>query len=601
MIRHTTTWKTAASESLLAKSCAKVPTLARYCLDVITGNIPTGRMVFLAVERHLNDLRDGAKRGLYFDQDSAARNIAFFQKFLCLAEGEHDGQPFKLAPFQQFIQGSLFGWKTEDGFRRFRTAYIEQGKGNGKSPLAAGNGLFGLIADKENAAEIYSAAVTKEQAKILFRDAENMVSSSPLLRAKVAKHVNNLSVASTASFFRPISSEKRGLDGKRPHIVLIDELHEHPSPIVTDKMRAGTKGRRQALIFEITNSGYDRESVCFYHHDYSRQVLEGTLENDAWFAFVCQLDVCDECRTEGREQPSCDNCDNWLDEDVWIKANPNLGISIHPKYLREQVTEALAMPAKEGIVKRLNFCIWTQSETRAISVDQWRLCAGDEAQDPVAWRERMLTALKGKVCFGGMDLASTTDIAGDCFIFPKQEGVPKPVLLPFFFIPEEAAKMRVAKDRVPIDLWVKEGFIFQTPGASIDYDFIREHQKAIKRDYRLGELAYDPWNATQLVAQLEKDGFKMVKHQQNIGQLTDPTKSFLKMIRGAEFSHGNNPVLAWMADNLVVKSDASGNLRPVKPENANSPKKIDGIVASIMAIGRANANPAQSAPKVWRA
>lgn len=559
---------------------------------MLTGNIPTGRLVFLAVERHLDDLRDGgSKRKIAFDDVAADRAIEFFEKFLRLAEGEHEGQPFILQPWQQFIIASLFGWKGSDGFRRFRTAYVEIGKGNGKSPLAAGVGLFGLLADKENAAEIYSAAVVKDQAKIIFRDAENMRDMSPLLKKKIVKTVNNLSVVSTASFFRPISSEKRGLDGKRPHMALIDEVHEHPTALVVDKMRAGTKGRRQALIFEITNSGYDRETVCFNHHEYSRQLLEGLKDNDSWFGFVCHLDPCEQCRKQGKDQPSCSNCDNWLDEDVWIKANPNLGISIKFKYLREQVMEALAMPAKENIVKRLHFCVWTQSETRAISAEQWRLCSGDDASDPVAWRARKFAELKGKVCYGGGDLASTTDIASDTFFFPRQPGVEKPVLIPFFFIPEHAVQQRVLRDRVPMDVWVRQGFVFETPGSVIDYGFIRKHLKDFAAEYQLGEMAYDPWNALQLVAELEQDGFKMVKHQQSIGQLTDPTKHFLKMIIGAEFEHGNNPVLAWMADNLVVKSDASGNLRPIKPENPNSPKKIDGIVASIMAIGRMNANP----------
>jgi phage terminase large subunit-like protein len=595
MVHHSTSWKTAAAESLLAKSCSKIPTFARYCLDILTGNVAAGRLVFLAIERTLNDLQNsqGPKGSteFYFDQAAAARAIAFFQKFLFLAEGDNAGQPFKLQPWQQFIIGSLFGWKSADGFRRFRTAYIEIGKGNGKSPVAAGIGLFGLIADKENAAEIYSAAVVKDQAKILFRDAENMRDASPFLKAKIARHVNNLSVTSTASFFRPISSEKRGLDGKRPHIVLVDELHEHPSPVVVDKMRAGTKGRRQALIFEITNSGYDRETVCFYHHDYSRQLLEGTLQNNSWFAYVCQLDACEDCRKQGREQPACDNCDSWLDEEAWIKANPNLGVSIQLKYLREQVTEAMAMPAKENIVKRLNFCLWTQSETRAISADQWRLCAGTGGEDPVAWRRQKLESVKGTVWYGALDLASTTDIAAAAFFIPKQPAVPKPVLIPFFYAPAEAVQQKVMKDRIPFDLWVKQGFIFETPGQVIDYDFIREHLKGLRADYDLREIAFDPWNAQQLVTQLENDEFTMVKHQQTIGQLTDPTKHFLKMITGAEFEHGNNPVLAWMADNLVVKSDASGNLRPLKPGNPNSPKKIDGIVATIMADGRMTANP----------
>ena len=433
--------------------------MARYCVDVLTGNIPVGRLVFMAVERHVRDLQDGAKRGLQFDDVAAAYAIEFFEKFLVLAEGEHAGKPFLLSPWQQFVLASLFGWKASDGFRRFRTAYLELGKGNGKSPLAAGILLFMLIADGEESAEIYSAAVTKDQAKILFRDAENMRSASTWLRQKIASHRNNLSVVSTASFARPISSEKRGLDGKRVHCALIDELHEHPTDIVVNKMRAGTKGRRQALIFMITNSGFDRETVCYYQHEYSRKILEVVFEADAHFAFICHLDACEECQANGYTQPKdgCNNCDSWLDPDVWIKANPNLGISITVKYLDEQVQEAVQIPTKEGIVRRLNLCFWTQGEKRAIGAVAWARCAG--AEDPVDWRARKLIELRGRDCFAGVDLGSTDDLTATGFFFPEQPGVPKAILLPFFYCPEDGVALRTKKDRIPYELWAQLGFL----------------------------------------------------------------------------------------------------------------------------------------------
>lgn len=570
---------------------------------MLTGQVITGRLVFLAVERHLNDLAREDKSSLHFDQDAAAHAIKFFQTLLCFAEGENEGKPFVLQPWQQFIIGCLFGWKGADGFRRFRTAYVEIGKGNGKSPLAAGIGLYGLIGDGEAAAEIYSAAVTKDQAKILFRDAENMRAASPALKNRIAKHVNNLSYKN--SYFRPISSEKRGLDGKRVHIALIDEVHEHPTPIVVDKMRAGTKGRRQALIFEITNSGYDRETVCYYHHEYSQKILEGVLENDSWFAFVCHLDACGECRTtKGRLQPEqdCTECDSWLDEAVWIKANPNLGVSIQPKYLQDQVMEALAMPAKENIVRRLNFCMWTQADNRAIGAEAWAACSGTVGSaTPVETRATWQAELKGKTSYGGMDLASTMDIAAFVEFFPKQDGLDKARILPYFFVPSAAIEQRVQKDRVPYDVWVRDGFLIATPGNVIDYAFIREHIRRAAAEHNLAEVGFDPWNATQLVTQLQDDGLTMVEHRQGFQSMSDPTKQLLKMVAGKEFVHGGNPVLTWMADNLVTVSDPAGNLKPMKPENPNSPKKIDGMVATIMAAGRANAHAEYEGdfPGVW--
>lgn len=548
--------------------------------------------MFLAVERHIDDLRDGHERGLRYDDAAAAKVIEFFERFLCLAEGENSGKPFLLEGWQAFLLAMLFGWKGSDGFRRFRTAYVEIGKGNGKSPLAAGIGLFGLVADNEAAAEIYSAAVMKDQAKILFRDAENMRSFSPLLRRKVATHVNNLSVASTGSYFRPISSEKRGLDGKRVHMALIDEVHEHPDPIVVNKMRAGTKGRRQALIFEITNSGHDRETVCYYHHEYSRQVLEKSVENDGWFGFVCHLDACSECALKGHLQPNsdCPKCDSWLDEEVWIKANPNLGISIQVKYLRELVTEAVAMPAQENIVKRLNFCIWTAGEERAISAQAWAACGGENAGDPQKWRELQFEQLKGLIAFGGVDLGCTDDLTAWLLYFPKQANLAKARVLPWFYAPESAVKKRVNGDRIPYDLWKARGFLTVTHGNSTDYQFIREDIKKSAACYQVKEIRFDRYRATDLVNQLLADGLPMKDHPMGLS-MHDPTTMLLASVRDASFEHGNNPVLTFNAANLVTIQDAKGNLNMKKPGNPNSPFKIDGMIAFALARAAAAANP----------
>jgi len=526
--------------------------------------------VFLAVERHVADLRDGKARGLHFDEADARHVIDFFEKYLCLAEGDHDGKPFILEPWQQFILANLFGWKGEDGFRRFRTAYVELGKGNGKSPLAAGIGLYGLLADREAAAEIYSAAVVKDQAKILFRDAENMRDSSPLLKARIDKHINNLSVADSSSYFRPISSEKRGLDGKRVHMALIDEIHEHPDATVVDKMRAGTKGRRQALIFEITNSGYDRHSVCYHHHEFSEKVLAGLIVNDTWFAYVAQLDVCDKCRDEGKTSPSCELCDQWTDEKVWKKANPNLGVSIKTKYLREQVNEAQGMPSKEGIVQRLNFCIWNEHYIRWMPMDKWDACGLAKIYPE---------SLQGKPCIAGLDLANTSDLAAFVLLFPEE--IVK--LLAFFWIPEEAAARRSQRDRVPYEQWIKEGYIKATEGDVIDYDVIKADIAEIAQLYRIQEIAFDPWNATQITTQLASDGFKMVEIRQGYQSLSAPTKELEKLIRAKEIAHGANPVLRWNASNVSVRQDPAGN---IKPDKERSSEKIDGITGTINALSR---------------
>lgn len=548
-----------------------------YARDVVAGDVAAGYLVRLACQRHLDDLEHGAERGLRFDEEAADKALKFFG-FLRLAEGEHAGKPFTLQSWQVFVVGSLFGWKRRDGNRRFRTSYAEIGKGNGKSPMAGGIGLYLLVADGEAGAEIYSAATTRDQAKILFRDAENMVDASPALSARIDKSVGNLACAATNSFFRPVSSEHRGLDGKRVHGALIDELHEHASSIVADKMRAGTKGRRQALIFEITNSGYDRHSVCWQHHEYSRQVLEGSLQNDSWFAYVCGLDPCDACFAQGLRQPKdgCSDCDDWRDEAVWIKANPNLGVSITHTYLREQVDEAIGMPSKQNIVKRLSFCVWTEQVTRWLQLDAWDECG------MVPVRAELLT---GRRCYAGLDLASTGDLTALVLVFPDDErdGLD---LLAWFWCPSEGIRQR-SNAGVPYDQWVSQGLIEATEGNVVDYDVIEAKIKDLADTFDLAESAYDRWNSTQLVTNLVRDGATMVPFGQGFASMSAPSKELERLVTGKKLRHGGNPVLRWMASNVAIAQDPAGN---IKPDREHSSEKIDGVVAAVMAIGRAMAH-----------
>jgi len=392
MVHHKTQWKTSAAERLLATSCSRIPTVARYSLDVITGNVPAGRLAFLAVERFLDDLQrslDPKERNAfpyYFDQGGAVSIIKFFRDLA-----------FKTKPavgYEQFILANLFGWKKREagpacethphGHRRFQTAYIEIGKGNRKTPLASGIGLYGICADGEPSAEVYVAAPTKDQAAIAFKDAATMVDSQPELRKLIKKYgcsnkytSGNLSCGT--SFMRPIAADRDNLDGPRPSVIIADEVHEHKDPQVLNKLTGGFKARHQPLAFEITNSGWDRETICWEHHEYSRQILERVFTNEAWFGYVCQLDVCPECRAKGKEQPTCNDCDSWLDVDVWVKANPGLGVILPISYLEKQVKEALEIAGQRNVVQRLNFCIWTQSEERFISPEAWRACAWEQA------------------------------------------------------------------------------------------------------------------------------------------------------------------------------------------------------------------------------
>lgn len=528
-----------------------------YAEGVASGEIVAGPWVRLAGRRHLDDLEHGPERGLRFDAERAWHAVRFFS-FLRLSEGEHAGKPFTLQDWQEFIVASLFGWVGADGYRRFRTAYIEIGKGNGKSPMAAAICLYGLIADGEPGAQVYAAAVTRDQAGIMFTDAKNMVLASPDLQRIVDVNVNNLAVLGTNSFFRPVSSEARSLDGKRVHIAALDEIHEHPSPLVVDKMRAGTKGRRQALILEITNSGYDRHSVCWQHHEYSIKVLQGVLQDDGWFGYVCALD-------EG---------DDWTDPSVWPKANPNLGISITYKYLEEQVREAVGMPAKQNIVKRLNFCIWTEQADRWIDLALW-----DEGAEPIDEDE-----LRGRTCYAGLDLARVHDLSALALVFPPMVEDERWKAIWRFWLPEEDMIARSLRDRVPYDVWVRDGLIQTTPGNATDFRFIEHELVQLAGVYDIREVAYDRIFADGLIQDLMGEDIVVVPFGQGFRSMAAPTAELERLIRAKQLQHGGNPVARWMASNVAIAQDPAGGMKPAKDK---STERIDGIVALIMGIGRA--------------
>lgn len=548
-----------------------------YARAVVDGQVQTGRAVRLACARHLRDLDTLPGQGYVFDAALASHALAFFPDFLRLAEGEHEGLPFILQPWQQFIIGSLFGWLGPDGFRRFRTAYIEAGKGCGKTPLLAGVGLYALTCDNEASAEVYAAAVKLEQAGIMFSDARKMAEASPDLKAKLVIGKYNIAHYDSGSFFRPISSERRSLDGKRVHVGLVDELHEHDSDIVVDKIRAGIKGRRQGMLLEITNSGYNRNSVCYRHHDYSLKILRGVIENETWFAYVCQLDACALCEAAGKTGPqeNCADCDDWRDETVWLKANPNLDIAPGRKYLREQVNEAIGMPSKQNIVQRLNFCIWTESLTRWLPMDLWDLAPAAAAPE----------ALRGRVCFAGLDLSSTQDLSAAVLVFPDDAGGYD--VLAKFWVPEDNIRERERRDGVPYGQWVREGFIEATPGNRVDYDTIRVRVQEFgaQQGFEIREIGHDPWNATQLVTQLTGDGATMVPIRQGFASLSAPTKEVERLVLSQQIRHGGHPVLRWCIANAMVELDAAGN---VKLSKAKSTERIDGAAALVNAIDRAS-------------
>jgi phage terminase large subunit-like protein len=572
-----------------------------YAESVVSGKIVAGWLVRLACERHLRDLVEGPKRGLRFDSAAAQRALDFFG-FLMLPEGD---RYFALAPWQQFVVGSIFGWKGADGFRRFRTAYIESGKGSGKTPIAAGVGLIGLVDDGELAAEIYTAGVTRDQASYLLRDASRIAEASAGLRRRIQISAHNLAVLSSNSYMRAVSSEGRTLDQKRVHMALIDEIHEHPTSAVVDKMRAGTKAREQALIFEITNAGHDRTTVCWQHHEYSEKVLQNIMEDDSWFAYVCTLDACQKCRDEGKTQPTdgCRECDDWRDEAVWPKVNPSLGIGIPTrKYLREQVREAEGMPTKANIVKRLNFCVWTTTAQKCIPMDKWDAGRRD-------WDVSDLAGLIGRPCYAGLDIGATSDFTAFVLVFPHDdaENVEAPIdpehpeagtltrvrrgysVLPYFWLPERPAQ-HDARTMNAIDAWKRAGLVRTTPGDSVDYDQVLEDIQKILASYSVVKIAFDRgFQGSQTGTNLMKiygDDI-VVQFAQGILSMAAPFRELLELLKLGRLHHDGNEVLRWMASNTTAET--RGGL--TKPSKDQSPDKIDGITALTMALGVAITEP----------
>lgn len=560
-----------------------------YAQAVLSGYIVAGPLVRAAAQRHLDDLKDGAKRGLTWKPEAVLRVIEFFEEMLVLGDGEHEGKPFLLSPWQKFILGSIFGWYMADGFRRFRVGYLEIGKGNGKSPLAAGVGIYMLVADDEAGAEVYAAAAIKDQAKIQYRDAVNMVDASDELAEFLVKHgekeVYNIVNPATRGFFKPISSEKRGLDGKRVHCALIDELHEHPNATVTNKMRAGTKGRRNALIFEITNSGADRTSICYQHHEYSERVVTGQVVDDSWFAYVCSLDTVKVMKEE-KEVEEIE--DPFKHESCWIKANPNLGVSIHPRYLREQVREAQGMPAKASIVKRLNFCIWVDEDNPALDQDLWRSAQAEFKYSDLADVEPV----------GALDLSGIRDLTALALFWP---GEPANLAVEFW-TPKEGLRERSVRDRVPWDLWVQQEFITATPGRSVDYRFVAVRLGEIQQMTGLRRVAFDPYRIKFLERYLEEEGveLELVPHGQGFYKAKESglwmprsIEVFEELLTNRAVKVLKNPALTFAAASAVQETDAKENRIFTKKRSRG---RIDGIVAGTMAAGLADGGDGMTVP-----
>lgn len=583
-----------------------------YAEAVVAGEIIAGPHVRNACRRHLLDLKDGTKRGLWFDHDAADRAFRYFEGVLRLSEGQFDGQPFHLHPSQAFIVGSIFGWKWRDGRRRFKRAYIEQGKGNGKSPLAGGIGLYMLAADGEAGAQVYSAAAKRDQAGILFADAVKMVKQSPALKQRMEFSGGegrefNIAHHRSGSFFRPVSKDtgKTG-SGPRPYCVLADEVHEMPDRGILETLERGFKFRRNPLLLMITNSGSDRKSVAWEEHEHAVKVAAGNREavndpaflgeplDDTTFSYVCALDDGD----DPLEDPAC-----------WVKANPLLGVTITDQYLADVVAQAKAMPGKLNGILRLHFCVWTDAESAWMT--RATLEPALEDFDPAEHA--------GARVWLGLDLSQNRDITalgavvrtGEVEVEVERDGKVERVLKPTFdawieaWTPGDTLRARELRDKQPYSVWVHEGHLHAPKGQSIAYGHIAQTLAEYDRDYQVQLVAYDRYAFRRFEEDVTQLGLELpfAEHPQGGLKKGKPIRDgaeglwmpgSVRLMEDAllegRIRLRRNPVLVSAMMSAVTEEDKWGNHWLSKARSIN---KIDAAVALCMALGAAHSAPAE--------
>lgn len=534
----------------------KIDRTTKYAKEVLAGNIIAGELVKKACQRHMDDLKSSKRKSFEFsfDQEAADRAIEFFG-FLKHSKGIWAGQPIKLELWQCFVVGSIFGWKhKKTKLRRYRTAYISVARKNGKSTMMAGIGLYGLLADGEAGAEVYSAATKRDQARIIFDEAKRMVKASPDIAGFVDVFSRNLSVAQTSSKFEPLSADVNSLDGLNISMGLIDELHAHKTREMWDVLETATGARTQPLLAAITTAGFDRFGICYEQYDYCLNILNGTAQDETYFCYIAQID---------KE-------DDWRNPDCWIKANPNLGVSVYQDDLDRKCEKAKEIPAAQNnfICKHLN--CWVSQTVRWMDMDKWFACPVEEMD------------LSGKPCYVGLDLSATTDLTSVCFEFPLDDG--RFYVISHSFIPEDAVLEKEKRDKVPYRTWEREGYITFTPGSVVDYEWVKSYIIEKADLYDVQEICFDPWNATQLANDLANEGFECVQIRQGYATLSEPAKDIMALTLQRKIIHNNNPVLAWAIGNSVVTTDPAGN---IKLDKSKTTFRIDPACALVTSHVRA--------------
>jgi len=543
----------------------------QYAEDVLNGDVVTSKYVHKAVEHFHSDLSD-EQLDFYFDPDEAEKYITFFSRFLKHSKGTYAGQSFELLPWQQFVIANIYGWRSkETHYRRYRTAYIQVGRKNGKSTMLSGVSLAMLDFDGEEGSEVYFCATKRDQARICFDEATRMVRSSPSLSKRIGVHRANMHVNKTNSKAEPLSSDKNSLDGLNAHLAVVDEYHAHPTSAVYNVLKSSMGSRKQPLMFTITTAGFNVSGPCYQLAKTCKEVLDGKKRDDSLFSMIYELD----------------EDDDWRDEETWIKANPSLGHSISYEYLRQQCVQAKNYGGAEEVNFKTKHCnLWVKSSETWVSDEIWR----ENDLGVVEWDGE-------RPCYGGLDLASVSDFCSLVLVAPTDDGGYDTKR--FYWLPEEAIEKRLYKDENTIYMELRHADeVTVTPGNVTDYDYIRKcisgyyvengvvkfDENCLMKRYNLRSIAFDRYNSSQLIINLTHDGVEMSPMGQGYVSMSAPMKEVYRLILERKLNHEGDPVLRWMAGNLEVTYDPAMNC---KPDKSRSQDKIDGITALICAVGEA--------------
>ena len=495
-----------------------------------------------------------------YDKSAADYAVAFIEN-LCHTKGTWAGKPFELIDWQEQIIRDLFGTLKPNGYRQFNTAYIEIPKKQGKSELAAAVALLLTCGDGEERAEVYGCAADRQQAAIVFDVAADMVRMCPALskRVKILASQKRLIYTPTNSFYQVLSAEAYSKHGFNIHGVVFDELHTQPNRKLFDVMTKGSgDARMQPLYFLITTAGTDTHSICYETHQKAKDIIEGRKIDPTFYPVIY----------------GADESDDWTDPKVWRKANPSLDITVGIDKVRDACESAKQNPGEENAFRQLRLNQWVKQAVRWMPMEKWDKCAFAVDEDE----------FEGRICYGGLDLSSTTDITAFVLVFPPLDEDDKYIILPYFWIPEDNLTLRVNRDHVPYDVWERQGYLQTTEGNVVHYGFIEKFIERLGEHFNIREIAFDRWGAVQMVQNLEGMGFTVVPFGQGFKDMSPPTKELMKLVLEQKIAHGGHPVLRWNMDNIYIRTDPAGN---IKADKEKSTEKIDGAVATIMALDRA--------------